>query len=101
MASSGHEQQVKELVARQVGRCAVCGHGYDTDSVSILGQHAELWFFSLHCGECRTQGLVAVVMPESLTRAGEPVSLADVAAVRAFLATFDGDFRRLFRGGRA
>jgi hypothetical protein len=95
-------------------RCSSCGANYQADDVTVLGHQGELWFLTVVCPRCRTQGLIAALLrgtPESLAtppaeltaaddpraRAGEPVTEADVADMRDFLRHFHGDLHTLLR----
>ena len=115
-ADRGHERFIREVVASTVGECRRCHCSYDIDSVSILGHQDELWFFSLVCGQCQSQGLVAaqivtdpgvpaapgsetagVADPPDLSNPPTPVDAADVREIREFLDEFDGDFQAFFQ----
>ena len=92
-------------------RCGVCGEHYEGENVRILGHYTDLWFLSVYCPGCHSQGLVAAVLNEGrqpelvidLTDE-EYAKFSEMAAVDAddvldlhdFLKEFDGDFSRLF-----
>ncbi len=101
-------------------RCSVCSASYAYDDVRVLGRQDELWFLTVTCPSCQTQGLIAALvrggaraadepesraapgahMPEQLIDegrppAGAPVDESDVAAMREFLADFHGDLAAL------
>ena len=102
-----------ELIKRLITaiKCSVCGQPYEAMNVRILGHRDDLWFVSVSCSACGSQGLVAAVIKE-----GEPLQLVtdltereqdkfrDLEAVSAdylleihnFLKGFDGDFAHLF-----
>lgn len=43
-------------------RCSVCEAKYQPENISILGHQDELWFVSVRCSSCQTQGLIAAVV---------------------------------------
>jgi hypothetical protein len=92
-------------------KCGVCGQPYEGENVRILGHRDALWFLSVFCPACRSQGLVAAVikegqMPRLITdlteterakfRELEPVDADDLLDIHSFLEAFDGDFAHLF-----
>lgn len=92
-------------------KCGFCGQTYGVENVNILGHQEELWFLSIVCIHCQTQGLVAAVVQEGKTgeaitdlreveyakfAQGEVVGIDDVLDVHNFLKDFKGDFLRLF-----
>ncbi len=113
------EQIVKRLMTTV--KCTVCGSKYESDKVNVLGHQEELWFLTVTCSNCHTQGLVAALIkgagesePATASIAGvesdsaspEPkvtpekapakVTADDVLDMHSFLDGFDGDFRGLF-----
>ena len=103
------ERLIKRLITNI--KCSVCGGRYDEENVRVLGRYTDLWFLSVYCPTCKTQGLVAAVLneeetPEQVTdlTEGEYEKFREMAAVGAddvldlhnFLKGFDGDFSRLF-----
>ena len=93
--------------------CGVCGERYEDENVRIIGHRDDLWFLSVFCPACRSQGLVAAVIEEgelscSITDLNEmeqakfcnqgPVSADELLDIHLFLEEFDGDFSRLFFG---
>ncbi len=103
------EQFIKRLITTI--KCGVCGHHYEGSNVRILGHRDDLWFLSVFCPACRSQGLMAAVinegrLPELVTDLTEEeyarfcplvvVVADDVLDVHNFLRDFDGDFSRLF-----
>jgi hypothetical protein len=110
------EEQIKELMTTVA--CAVCGANYQQDSVEVLGHRDTIWFLKVSCASCSTSGLVAAMVKsagapmeqetapqedetaaaalDQPRRAG-PVTRADVAGMRSFLKSFNGDFEALFR----
>jgi len=104
-----HESLIRHLM--DTVRCSVCSSTYPFDNVTVLGHQDELWFLSVTCPECRTQGLIAALVrgedsaasvPATPTSAGvslsdappsgPPINDTDVADMREFLRTFRGDF---------
>ena len=103
------ERLIKRLITSI--KCSVCGGQYDEEDVRVLGRYTDLWFLSVCCPTCKTQGLVAAVLneeetPEQVTDLTEgeyekfremaAVGADDVLDLRNFLKGFDGDFSRLF-----
>ena len=106
------EGLIKRLIATI--KCGICGRLYEGGNVRILGHRDDLWFLSVFCPACRSQGLVAAVIKEGqlphlitdLTEADqakfcelEPVDADDLLDIHAFLREFDGDFAQLFSEG--
>jgi len=104
------DRLLRKLMANM--KCAVCGQRYERANINVLGHREDLWFLSVFCPACRSQGLVAAVikegkLPEIMSdlTAGEQgrftgtVSSDDVLDVHTFLTTFDGDFASLFSNG--
>jgi len=106
------EGLIKRLIATI--KCGICGRPYEGGNVRILGHRDDLWFLSVFCPACRSQGLVAAVIKEGqlpqlitdLTEADqakfrelEPVDSDDLLDIHAFLREFDGDFAQLFSEG--
>jgi len=100
---------IKRLVATI--KCGVCGQRYEGEHVRILGHYGDLWFLSVYCSACHSQGLVAAViregqLPELITdlteeeydkfREMDVVSEDDLLDIHNFLKEFDGDFSRFF-----
>jgi hypothetical protein len=99
-------------------RCSVCEATYEPENVSVLGHQDELWFVSVRCASCHTQGLIAALVrdgaDEAIGTAGPPpaaesaggptlpdadraprpdagpITEAEVADMRDFLNTFQG-----------
>jgi hypothetical protein len=101
-------------------RCSVCEATYEPENVSVLGHQDELWFVSVRCASCQTQGLIAALVRDGAadevsgaTGAGAaeqsalpdadrpphpdagPITEAEVADMRDFLKTFDGSLGTL------
>lgn len=103
------ERLVRKLLSGM--KCGVCGGHYDSGNIRILGHRDDLWFLSVYCPKCKSQGLVAAVVKESkvseviteLTpdEVGKLVSLVnadDLIDMVAFMREFDGNFVSLFGG---
>lgn len=105
------EGELRRIVLSAVDECAVCGQPYAEDSVAVIGRRANIWVISLCCRQCQRQGFVAAVVGGSAEAAvtepvirpaqsssgqvaPSPISLADVQAMRDFLAAFRGDLCR-------
>lgn len=101
--------QVRRRVAHSAQKCHHCGHPYAPENVTVLGREADVWFLTLRCRRCRRRVFAAATFRERPVRASEraraaveddvappPISIEDVAEMRAFLSGFDGDFRKLF-----
>ncbi len=54
------EQMVRRLMAAV--KCNVCGSTYEPDRIKVLGHKDELWFLTVTCDRCHTQGLVAALL---------------------------------------
>ena len=99
-------------------RCSSCGASYQQDDVNILGHQDELWFLTVTCTSCHTQGLIAALVrdgaerpstptppPAELAtddarlRPGTPVTEEDVADMREFLRGYRGDLAKLLQSG--
>lgn len=101
-------------------RCSVCSASYHHDNVSVLGHQDELWFLTVTCPDCRTQGLIAaLVRGEETSAVGSaettardrsvsrepvrpspaaatgPITEADVADMHDFLSSHRGDLASL------
>jgi hypothetical protein len=101
------EKFVRKLLSNM--KCGICGCQYDSGNIKILGHREDLWFLSVFCPSCKSQGLVAAVVKaegrcEILTELTEeerrklsiPVNSDDVIDIHAFLKDFSGDFSSLF-----
>ena len=109
-----HESLIRHLM--ETVRCSVCSAGYAYENVNVLGHQDELWFLTVTCPDCRTQGLIAALVrgepcadgaapahsPAASASAtepavseapprGSPITEDDVADMREFLHTFHGD----------
>jgi hypothetical protein len=118
-----HDSLVRHLT--NTVRCSVCGASYRPDDVSVLGHQDELWFITVACKSCSTQGLIAALVrdagdatltPEqgaagafrpaemaetddARARNAAPITEGDVAEMRAFLKGFRGGMRELLDTG--
>ncbi|HET7726001.1 MAG TPA: hypothetical protein VFK54_01625 [Candidatus Limnocylindrales bacterium] len=111
------QERLPELLAG-VG-CAACGAALDADRIAVLAQRDDLAFVEFRCDACGSTSLGLVVADEADARprtdtarygefgpedelrlaAGGPIGDDDVARMRAFLATYDGDLRGLLNEG--
>ncbi len=94
---------IKKLLSNM--KCSVCGRHYEASNINVLGHRDNLWFISVYCPSCKSQGLVAAVVKEGkapeiisdLTEAeagrySALVDSDDVLNMHSFLKEFDGDF---------
>jgi len=103
------EKFLKKLLATM--KCGMCGNPYQSGNVNILGHKEDLWFLSVFCPSCKSQGLVAAVVkegkvteviteltPEEQKRLSmaTPLSSDDLMDMHSFLTDFNGDFGSLF-----
>jgi hypothetical protein len=101
------EKFIKKLLSNM--KCGVCGQHYEPANISILEHREDLWFLSVYCPGCKSQGLVAAVIREGkvnkviteLTEAEKskfstPIGSDDVIDMHTFLKDFSGDFSSLF-----
>lgn len=92
-------------------KCGVCGQHYEPTHVSVLGHRENMWFLSVFCPGCQSQGLIAAVIKEgkaaelvtelsevehSKLAASPPIGADDVLDMHTFLKKFSGDFSSLF-----
>ncbi len=100
---------IKRVVAAI--KCGICSQRYEDQNVRVLGHYGDLWFLSVYCSICRSQGLVAAViregqLPQVITdlteaefgkfREMDVVSDDDLLDIHNFLKDFDGDFSYIF-----
>lgn len=105
------EPFVKRLLSTL--KCSICSRRYELTNINILGHRDDLWFLSVSCPSCHSQGLVAAVIKEGkvpeivtdLTKEEhakfsqiDAVGSDDVLDMHNFLKKFEGDFSRLFSG---
>ena len=117
------ERMIQERFATQT--CSECGWPYSPRGVLVLARRRSAWMVLVTCNQCHRRGIFVVSFPappplpdgtspkqESVALDGgqstrldqessppsPPISSADVAQIREFLANFDGDFRRAFGG---
>ncbi len=97
---------IKKLLSNM--KCGVCGQLYEPININVLGHREDLWFLSVSCPSCKSQGLVAAViregkLPEVITdlteteqgRFSAGVDADDIMDMHIFLKEFDGDFSSL------
>ncbi len=100
--------------------CAACGRTYVTDHIRVLAQREDLYFVDLACQMCGSEAVAIVTLHESdddetaievgeladqamtsdargAASIGPAVEPDDVLDMHAFLGSFDGDFKALFR----
>ena len=93
-------------------KCTACGQHYEIEDVRVLGHQEDLWFLSVSCSSCHTQGLVAAVIkeqnkkPELITdlttaeivkfREMSRITGNDLLDMHSFLKDFNGNFSGLF-----
>lgn len=124
-----NENRIRKIVLERLGACRVCHRAHDGDDVHVISQNPDVWMMVVECPDCHTRSFVAAVVdekqageaqmalrrlageldprvsPESqsldnqITEPTEPVTESDVAAMREFLSSFNGDFKRLFAKG--
>jgi hypothetical protein len=103
------EEIVRQLLTAL--KCGVCGQGFETANVNILGKQDDVLFVQVVCASCYTQCLVAVMLGDRQVARGVtdlsneeigkfqnigPVSSNEELDMHAFLNGFDGNFRKLF-----
>jgi len=101
------ERFIRKLLSNM--KCGVCGQHYEPTNISVLGHREGLWFLSVYCPSCKSQGLVAAVIkegkvPEVVTELTEaekskfsiPIGSDDIIDMHTFLKDFSGDFSSLF-----
>ncbi len=103
------EKLIKKLLSNM--KCTVCGRHYEPANVKVLGHQENMWFLSVFCPACVSQGLVAAVIKEGkiseivteLTEAERskfanvpPIGADDILDMHTFLKEFKGDFSSLF-----
>ncbi len=105
------ERFVKRLLSSM--KCGLCNKHYEPGNVNVLSHQDNVWFLSVYCSTCQSQGLVAAVVkegkaPEIVTdltdeelaalNAGQGIAADDILEMHGFLESFDGDFDMLFKG---
>lgn len=106
------EKFIRKLLSNM--KCGICGQPYDSSNIHVMGHREDLWFLSVHCLSCKSQGLVAAVikdgeLPEPVEAVPElteadikkfaafsPVDSDDVLDMHTFLKEFGGNFSSLF-----
>ena len=107
------EGLVKKLLSNI--KCSICGRHYEPAHIKVLKHREDLWFLSVFCPACKSQGLVAAVIredraPEIVTEltddeiskfaASPSLESDDVLEMHEFLKDFGGDFLSLFGIGK-
>lgn len=100
---------IKKLLSNM--KCGICGRNYESANVNILGHREDLWFLSVFCTSCKSQGIVAAIIkegksPEVITELTEAerakfttapsIGSDDVLDMHTFLEKFEGDFSSIF-----
>jgi hypothetical protein len=92
--------------------CTACGASVPAEWIRILAHRDDLAFVELDCTGCGSRALGLLLASEEpggqcvLDVAGDvpadpaAINAADVAAMRDYLADWDGDLRGLLAGGR-
>jgi hypothetical protein len=103
------ERFAKRLLASM--KCGKCNKHYDPGHINVLGHQDNVWFFSVYCATCQSQGLVAALIKNGKTpyvvtdlsttelakfSKSSKISPDDILEMHGFLKDFDGDFGRLF-----
>lgn len=116
--------QIKRIVLDRMERCSVCHHSFVTDDIHVISRKSDMWMMVVECSECQGRNFVAAVLNDgdpgeaqlALRRLSESgakndrrdvkpspalpkVTVDDVLDMHEFLASFDGDFQRLFVRG--
>jgi len=104
------ERFAKRILANM--RCSKCDRHYDPGHINVLGHQENVWFFSVYCSNCQSQGLVAASIKKDkrtnvvtdLSRSemtkfsnSSRINSDDILEMHSFLNVFDGDFERIFR----
>jgi len=117
------EHRIRQIVVQRIGHCRVCHRQHVGGDVNLVSQMPDVWMMMVECPDCHTRSFVAAVVDEKRTDEArsaleemaielsvrdasalpnepalspEPLSEADVAQMRSFLESFNGDFKRLF-----
>jgi len=101
------EKFIKKLLSNM--KCGVCGRHYESANINILGHREDMWFLSVYCPGCKSQGLIAAVIKEGkvpelvselteaeMSKLSTPVGSDDIIDIHTFLKDFSGDFSSLF-----
>ena len=101
------EKTIKNLLSNV--KCGNCGQHCEPADIDVMGHQEDLWFLSVYCPSCKSQGLVVAAIeksevPEVVTELTEtekskfsiPVSSDDIIDMHTFLKNFNGDFSSLF-----
>ena len=104
------EMVIRGLVADYNVACSVCGTRFRRSGLRVVRREDDVWQISARCPSCEKVTILMVKLDASgivsdieLSRAEQErfageraVSADDVLAMAGYLATFDGDFKRLF-----
>lgn len=110
MSMSLTEMVIRGLVADYNVACSVCGTRFRRSGLRVVRREDDVWQISARCPSCEKVTILMVKLDASgivsdleLSRAeqerfaGRPaISADDVLTMAGYLATFDGDFKRLF-----
>lgn len=101
---------VKRLLASM--KCGTCNKHYEPGHINVLGHQDNVWFLSVYCTTCQSQGLVAAMIrngktPQIITDLSTAeiarftndgkITSDDILEMHKFLNDFDGDFGRIFQ----
>jgi len=109
LAEGVRAQSLRRLVRHKV-TCAFCGRRYRPRHLRFVGFDDAVWLFLGACGHCQSVALIGVVLQEGRPSVREltpselvhfaqqpAVTTDDVLDMHDHLASFEGDFRRLFQ----
>jgi hypothetical protein len=110
MSMSLTEMVIRGLVADYNVACSVCGTRFRRSGLRVVRREDDVWQISARCPSCEKVTILMVKLDASgivsdieLSRAEQErfageraVGADDVLAIAEYLATFDGDFKRLF-----
>lgn len=104
------ERFVKRLLSNM--KCGKCNKHYEPGHINILGHQDNVWFLSVYCTNCQSQGLVAAMIgrgkaKEVITDLSaaelktfsnqQTIASDDILEMHSFLKDFDGDFQQIFK----
>lgn len=108
LAEGVRAQSLRRLVRHKV-TCAFCGRHYQPRRLRFVGFDKSVWLFLAACAHCQSLALIGVVLQDGGATVREltpaelehfsrrpAVTTDDVLDVHDHLASFDGDFHRLF-----
>ena len=118
-----NEHRIRQIVLQRIGHCRVCHRQHEGGDLNMVSQKPDVWMMMVECPDCHTRSFVAAVVDENRAdearnalqemaielsirdvsgatiephAPSEPVNDDDVAEMRDFLQSFNGDFKRLF-----